>query len=485
MERRVNIVISVTKPNQLDILSTLTNAIGLIEVRADLISNPERVKKHTSTPLVYVLRSNSEGGNYTDTPIERVQRLIHASTVFDFVELEGERDLIPEILNAIPEEKRRISWHGPSESSESLKGRAERYMQVPASCYKLIVTAHNSEDAIPVVRLLDTIKNKSLVAYTIGSDTAWTQISAPFMGAPEIHAKLDDEDENSPSFSASDLMEDYGLPFVYSVSQFFGIIGNPVFGSVSPNRHNAAYRSLKLPYLYLPFQTEHFSSFFEKVINNQELPIPISGLTVVSPFKTEAYETATIDLKNTNSIVKACNGLLRKNNGWSRYSSDATGSIEALNGILSNWSDKKIAIVGCGGAGSSIAERMKSLNVTPTLVNRTISKGLKLSIDLDLPFVSLSDFSPGKYDVIIHCTPIGKTDKEVPFDVTKMKKKCVVIDHVYSQQSNTPLVEYCLLYGMQVINGVEMANIQIKQQFLSMLKIPIPTDKIVEQLKTG
>ena len=485
MKRSVNIVISVTKLNQLDVLSTITDSIGLIEVRADLIPNSECVKKYTSTPLVYILRSKSEGGNYTGTPTDRAQQLINASDFFDFVELEGERDLTPEILNSIPKEKRRISWYGPSESFENIKSRTEKYMQVPASCYKLIVNAQSSADAIPVVRLLDTIKNKSLVAYAIGSDTAWTQISAPFMGAPEIHANLDPEDKNTPSFSASLLMDDYGLPFVYSVSQFFGIIGNQVFGSVSPERHNAAYRSLNLPYLYLPFQTEHFSSFFEEVVNNQELPIPVSGLTVVSPFKTEAYETASIDLKNTNSIVKACNGLLQKKNGWSRYSSDATGSIEALNGIAANWQEKNIAIIGCGGAGSSIAEKMKSLNITPTLVNRTISKGKMLAITLDLPFVSLSDFSPGKYDVIIHCTPIGKTDKKVPFDVSKMKRECVVIDHVYTQQSNTPLVEYCRLLGMHVIDGVQMADIQIKQQFLSMLKIPMPAGKIIEQVKTS
>lgn len=483
MVRRANIAISVTEPNQLDLLSTISAFVNITELRADLLARPELARNFTSTLLVYVLRSTEEGGNFKDYS-KRPQQLIKASTIFDFVELEGERDLIPEILNAIPAKKRRITWYGAAESFDELMNRAKRYLETPAACYKLITTAQNSEDAIPVVRLLNSIKDKPLVAYSVGSDTAWTQISAPFMGAPEIHATFESDDESDPSFTVSTLINDYGLPVVFPIKKLFGIIGNPVYGSVSPNRHNAAYRSMGLPYLYLPFQTECFSTFFKNVVNSYSLPISISGLTVVAPFKAIAYTSADESTRNGNdAVIKACNGMLRTENGWSRFSSDAIGAIQALNGTLESWSKKRIAIVGCGGAGSSIAEEMKNRNIEPTLVNRTIEKGLKVALDLDLPFVSLNDFSPEKYDVIIHCTPIGKTDQKAPFDVTKMKKECVVIDHVYSQQSKTPLVEYCHLLDMRVIDGVQMANIQIKQQFLSMLDLPMPIVKRVEHNK--
>ena len=46
---------------------------------------------------------------------------------------------------------------------------------------------------------------------------------------------------------------DYGLPELPPVEALFGVVGNPVAHSLSPRLHNAAYRALGLPVLYLPF----------------------------------------------------------------------------------------------------------------------------------------------------------------------------------------------------------------------------------------
>ena len=88
MGRHANITISVTEPNQLDLLSTISASVNIVELRADLLARPELARNYTSSQLVYVLRSTEEGGNFKDYS-KRSQQLIQASTIFDFVELEA------------------------------------------------------------------------------------------------------------------------------------------------------------------------------------------------------------------------------------------------------------------------------------------------------------------------------------------------------------------------------------------------------------
>lgn len=476
MKKRVNITTVITNENQLDELSRLSDIVELIEVRADLLGDIDAVKNATNIPLVYMLRSKDEGGEFDGSAAERRKLLITASTIFDFVELEGERDLIPELLDVIPKEKRRITWQGTPEDYNSLYQRLQKYLQVPASLYKIVVKANNHGDAIPVMHLLRTTNTKQLVAYAVGKFAEWTQILAPFLGAPEVPSVVDNLGKLYPYFSPVQLMNDYDLPYVYPIEQLFGIVGNPVLRSISPNQHNMGYRTLGLPYLYLPFHTHDFPSFMKEIMQIDAIPLPLKGLTVVAPFKREGYLASKYKVDKNNSAFGVCNGMIRKNKDWQGYSTDASGAIEALNRLSTNWKQKKIAIIGCGGTGRTIAFSLKKMNKNITLVNRTHTKGKEIAADLDLPFIALDKFDPSYFDIIIHATPLGKNQEETPFKITQLKQDSVVIDHIYTKEE-TSLVRYCRLCNIKVMDGIEIAGLQIKEQFKFLTGIEKPVIK--------
>ena len=89
-------------------LATLPDSVPWVEVRADLVGDlfPDEVRQSFRGGLLYTLRSRAEGGNSEATGRERRQRLLNAAASYDLIDLEGERDLTPEILHAIPPDER-------------------------------------------------------------------------------------------------------------------------------------------------------------------------------------------------------------------------------------------------------------------------------------------------------------------------------------------------------------------------------------------
>ncbi|HEY9422587.1 MAG TPA: type I 3-dehydroquinate dehydratase, partial [Thermoanaerobaculia bacterium] len=90
--------------------------VGWLEIRADLVGDLDAARLARLFPgkLLYTLRSRAEGGAFEGSPERRRKRLMEAAGRYDLVDLEVARDLTPEVLKAIPAEKRVISWHGPA-----------------------------------------------------------------------------------------------------------------------------------------------------------------------------------------------------------------------------------------------------------------------------------------------------------------------------------------------------------------------------------
>ncbi|GAB5400989.1 MAG: hypothetical protein Aureis2KO_25740 [Aureisphaera sp.] len=475
MDKRIHIVTTLSHISQRDELIEQAPYIDLIEVRADLMKNAFEVKEFTSIPTIYVLKSTKYGGHFEGSLKARHELLLKAVEHFDFIELEVEHDLTRRLLRHIPKQKRRIAWYGSQPYYETLLDRFEKMVQTPASIYKLVLQNLDAYSIAPLIRLLNNYKNNDLVAYATGPSTEWSQVLSPFLGAPEAHTVLTQGSETDTHFTPRRLTEDYGLPHRNNVEQLFGIVGTPVLGSISPKLHNVAYRSLNLPYLYLPFEVPDFVSFKKEFMDNpNKLPIPLKGLTVVAPFKEAAYSNSKYKEITNNIYAMACNGVVKSGNGWRGFSTDAFGALAALERLNPIWQHQKIAIVGCGGAGRSIAVSLQRKNQYITLVNRTEAKGKEIADSLNLSFVPLEKFNASHFDIIIHATPLGKKNGETPFDITLLQPHATVIDHVYALENDTTLIKHCLDTGIKCTDGKEIARLQIGQQFKYMTGLEMP-----------
>src|ERR1700759_5221345 len=82
-----------------DELSSLPRKVDWLEVRADLAGdiNPDWLRARFDGKLIYTLRSKAEGGNFAGSTEQRRQQLLNAARQYDLIDIEGERDLEPEI----------------------------------------------------------------------------------------------------------------------------------------------------------------------------------------------------------------------------------------------------------------------------------------------------------------------------------------------------------------------------------------------------
>jgi 3-dehydroquinate dehydratase/shikimate dehydrogenase len=453
-----------------------------LEVRADLVGDldPAALRKTVpGKPLLYTLRSRAEGGAFEGSPERRKRRLLDAARRYDYVDLEMARDLVPEVLKGVPPERRVISWHGPATPLPGLQSVFRKMAEAEAALYKLVPAATQAGEELPPLLLLQGLGRNDVTAFCTGLAGAWTRLVAPRLGAPVVYGAAGPPGmpPGAPGqLSIRQLVRDFGLPALPPASVLFGIVGNPVSHSLSPRIHNAAYRELGVPALYLPFYTESFGDFWLEVVESgllEELGLPIRGLSVTAPYKEAALAVAGAESPRAG-LIGAANTLVWNQGVWEAEATDPDGIVLPLHERGIPIEGRPAAVVGTGGAGRSAAAGLATAGARVTLVNRGAERGLQAADLLGLPFVPLSDFDPAAFDILVNATSIGRNNGEsLPFAVDRLRPGAVVIDMVYGD-GPTPFLREAAARGAKTVDGREVLLGQAVGQFRMMTGRDLP-----------
>jgi 3-dehydroquinate dehydratase/shikimate dehydrogenase len=452
-----------------DGLEAELSEVAWLEVRADLVGDlaPEPLRARFSGKLLYTLRSRSEGGAWEGSAERRKRRLLDAAERYDLVDLEAARDLAPDVLKAIPPEKRVISWHGPAADLAGLKGTFEKMSAADALLYKMVPTATQSGEEVPPLLLLDSLKRRDVAAFAVGPVGAWTRLVAPRLGAPVIYGAMGDVPGAPGQITLRRLREDFGLPALPPVERIFGVVGNPVAHSLSPRLHNTAYRALGLPALYLPFHVESFGDFWLEVVEEgvfDQIGMPLSGLSVTTPHKEAALAVAAAASPRAE-LIGAANTLVSNDGVWEAESTDPEGVVLPLQARGIHLSERRGVVVGAGGAGRAAAEGLMVAGAQVTVANRDPERGQRAADLLKLPFVPLGELQPSAFDIIVNATSLGRAENDpLPFSLDGVQPGTVVVDLVYRAEP-TPLLCAAAERGLATIDGREVLVYQALGQF--------------------
>lgn len=475
---RAELVATLTRqPGEGD-LEALAGLASWLEVRADLVGDldPRPLRERFAGGLLYTLRSRAEGGRGEVDPSARRGRLGAAAEAdWDLVDLEGERDLSPELLERLPAERRLISWHGPGEDLAGLRARFEALAATPARLYKLVPTAARPGQALAPLQLLAALRRRDVIAFAGGSQGAWTRPLAPRLGAPWVYGAAGGRPGAPGQPSLARLAGDFGLPELPPVEAICGVVGNPVGHSLSPRLHNGAYRALGLPLLYLAFEPERFGDFWLEVVEAgvlETLGLPIAGLSVTTPFKRAALAVtgAASPRAETLGVV---NTLVRRGQVWEGESTDPEGVTRplaergvALDGV-------EAAVAGAGGAGRAAAFGLARAGARVTLVNRSAEPGEEAARSLGVDFLPLDGFDPGRFRVVVNATPA------LPFDPARLAPGTAAVELAYGRPADggaaeSPLLAAARAGGGVAIGGREVLLHQALGQFHAMTGHDLP-----------
>jgi 3-dehydroquinate dehydratase/shikimate dehydrogenase len=466
-----SVVVTVTKPPARGEIAALAGLADGLEVRADLVGDLDPVWLRSQFPgtLTYALPS-ARGAASTE---ERHRRLLAAAREYDLVELELECDLVGGLLERIPAERRLVCWRGRADDPAGLSARFERMATVPAGLYLVAVEASTVADGLLPLALLKALGRADVTAFATGLAGGWTRLLAPRLGAPIVFASTPD-DRQPGALTVRELRDDYGYPAIWPLREIHGIVGGSERHSLAPRILNTGFRALGMEALYLPFFPADFRAFWDDLVATglPALGLPLHGLTVVRPHK-EAALTVAETTGGRAEQAGAANCLVRDAGAW--HAANTTGLIDLLAAAGVDPRGLSVAVVGCGGAGRSVAAELSAHGARVTLVNRGEPRGRFASHQLGLPWISLTDFRPRGLDLVVNATPMAR---EAPFEVRELTPGSVVADLAYLAGTETALMAAARSHGLAAVDGRQVLAAETGSQFRLMTGQPLPPDAV-------
>ncbi len=421
---------------------------------------------------------NSHVANFSPGFLDKIKRAID---FLDYVDLDSDSDLTPQVLSIIPPHKRiitsRVKTTGSNVSAfQSMLKQHQSLSNINAFLYRFI-----SDDGLAAVEFLHHIKQKNVVAYDDHDDALWSRICAPYRGASVIFARLDKScptslDRLHKTFYLRDLPE--------SIDRIYGIAGPSVNSSFSPMVHNKGLRELQIPAIYLPFKLHDLKTLDKYIFRLKNIGLPIQGLTINAPLKgtvNTAYNASRAIIEKTRSA----NVLVMKNGEGVVDTTDDLGLIHVLEQHQISVLGKRVAIIGCGCSGRVAAYTLRGLGAEVVLYNRGPERGKLAEQLLQLRYYPLEQLDPHGFDLLVNTAPFAG-HKDLTFSIERLNPKSVVIDFVYTPYPNS-FIAYAKLKGLEIIDGFEVLNGQLLSQFQSLTGHALPREasRVLKEILKG
>jgi shikimate dehydrogenase len=242
-----------------------------------------------------------------------------------------------------------------------------------------------------------------------------------------------------------------------------GVIGDPIEHSLSPTIHNAAFSHLELDFVFLAFRVK--AADLENAIQGMR-GLGIHGLNVTMPHKSTVIGCLD-EVDSTVKFLGSANTILNEDGKLSGFNTDGVGTLKALreNGI--DLSEKKMLLLGAGGAAKAIAFSLAEEVGELVVLNRASEKAKKLAEALEQisnKKVVGGSLSPDTIvknlqdsDVLINATSVGMHPEANQSIVPPqwLRSDLTVMDIVYNPVE-TKLAKDAKAAGAKVVSGVEM-----------------------------
>ena len=275
-------------------------------------------------------------------------------------------------------------------------------------------------------------------------------------------------------------------------TRMLGIIGTPVEHSMSPVMYNYSFAKAGIDYAYFAFDIpEEKTSAAIAAIKTFNM----RGANVTMPCKTAVVKFMD-ELSPAARITGAVNTIVNENGKLTGHMTDGIGFVRNLRERRIDIKNKKITIIGAGGAGTAIrvqcaldgASEISVFNMKDSFFERaqeSFDKIRKEAPGCVLNIYDLEDKSKLKEeisssDILVNATRIGMRPfdgKSVIDDFSVFRKDLIVVDCIYNP-SKTKLLEDAEAAGCRIINGLGMLLWQGAECFNLYTGLEMPTSEV-------
>jgi shikimate dehydrogenase len=217
------------------------------------------------------------------------------------------------------------------------------------------------------------------------------------------------------------------------------LYGSPVAHSLSPVIFNTTFQKLSLNRAYLPFEVSRDNL---KQAIEAARTLGFDGFNVTMPHKTTILEM--LDRVDRNAEKSgAVNTVATTKSGLVGYNTDGEGAIRALRSYGFEPNNKRILVLGAGGAARALVHRLSSENNNIRVLNRTLDKARHIADSAmgtgrisygELAKISL-ERGMEDVDLLVNATPTRTSTlmSQLKIPVNKVKNIGWVFELAYDQ----------------------------------------------------
>lgn len=430
------------------------DAIDIPHIRTSIEKSP--------IPVILTLRNRSQGGYFQGSESERlalIEQLFALEPHFFDLECDIDRSFARQMASHYPNVKIICSYHNFDETPQDLKQQLNKMRDPIFHTYKLATMAHSSLDALRMMQFVKEVSvTTRMIGLCMGEKGQITRILGPIYGNRITYCAVDPDSAAAPGqLSLQEHLDLYRYRTLTASTAVYGLIGGAVDKSLGHFAHNAAFQTLGVDAVYVKMALveEELSDFFLFAKR-----LGIGGLSVTMPFK-ESVLPFLNGISDEASKIGAVNTIAIEAGKLSGTNTDGVGAVNALEerGAIR---DKKVVILGAGGAAKAIAYIAKQRGAEIVILNRSVKRAEELALQIGGRGMGLDKMEPmyhEGYDVLINCTP-----DPLPIDPRYILSRATVMEIKTLPLSNSLLSE-AKKRGAKVVYGHEMfINQAIAQQ---------------------
>ncbi|KAF9162037.1 3-dehydroquinate dehydratase (3-dehydroquinase) [Actinomortierella ambigua] len=479
-------------------LSTLTAGSDLIELRVDLLKVPEGgafrehvaqqvalLRRHSELPILFTVRSKSQGGQWADSDVEGMVRLLEDGLAWGVEYLDVEIGLPRASLDRVLARKGATqivaSWHDihgavPWES-KAMEDKYALAASLKPDVIKLIGTAKSMQDNFACAAFAEKHKTASagaggqppLIALNMGAigqlsrvlNEVFTPVTHPLLPVKAAPGQL----------SAKEVQQARASLGLTAAKQFY-LFGTPIQQSLSPLMHSTSFQALGLPHHYSLFET---ATVDESVVAKMHAA-DFGGASVTIPHKLEVMkhlDELTDDAKavgavNTVVPVPTEDGkktvLVGDNTDWLGIYGTIQTQLSAVR-KTKNPAEMKGLVIGAGGTSRAGLYALHRMGLTDiSIYNRTRVKAEAVAESfkdlfvvkvVDRPLIHLEK-NAETFDVVVSTVP-GTIDSATMLDATLFNgsQGGVAVELAYTPR-RTRFLELAAAAGWATVEGREV-----------------------------
>ncbi len=446
---------------------------GFIEIRFDAMEPSElsaAVKKASEFTqlcrLIATCRPEGEGGFRSISDDER--RAFWAKLPDGFWGCDVESDAV----SWVEHKNKIVSRHDFEGMPDDIEALFDELAEFDCKAVKIAVTADDGVSTIPLWKTLRRASKGGRDAILIAMSDAgkWTRILAPSRGALLTYASSDASAATaSGQVSAKEMRDLYRVDEIDDRTRIYGVIGDPIGQSLSPNIHNPLFDKAGMNAVFLPFLVKDLRGFIDGFVRpeTEQCGLNFGGLSVTMPHKVAIIELLD-EIDETAARVGAVNTVSSVGGKLIGYNTDAEGFLLPLKSRVPDLKGVRVAILGAGGAARACLSALSDAGAHSTVFARDKDAGRALSASFNCDSAELCEGNDlTAFDVIVNATPIGmrgEFEHLSPVSEASLHAGQVVFDLVTSP-TETLLLAAARNAGAEVIPGVEMLISQGLRQF--------------------